>query len=406
MEHTAGRRASVAFIFITILLDMLALGIIIPVLPKLIEDFLNGDAAKAAQMIGVFGTAWALMQFVFAPVLGILSDQVGRRPIVLLSNFGLGADYMLMALAPTLSWLFVGRVISGITSASISAASGYIADVTPAEKRSSAFGLLGMAFGAGFILGPAVGGFFGHINPRLPFLVAGALSLLNAAYGFFILPESLKPENRTPFSWRRANPLGSIRLLASTKRLYAFSEVTFLLSLAHVIFPSVMVIYMTYRYGWTTKTVGLMMAVVGISNGFVQGVLVAPAVRHFKETTVLLIGLVFGTIGFAMAGLAADEFWFWLSIPFLALWGLANAVIQGLMSAEVGGDQQGYLQGAIGSLRGIAELIGPGIFTFMFAYFIEPKSIAHIPGAPFYFASFLIFLSIAVLIRRMSQNRS
>ncbi len=394
------QKASVIFIFITILLDMLALGVIVPVLPKLIEEFVGGDASKAAQMIGIFGTVWALMQFVFSPILGVLSDRVGRRPVVLISNFGLGLDYLLMALAPTLSWLFVGRVISGITSASIAAASGYIADVTPAEKRSGAFGMIGMAFGVGFILGPAIGGFFGEINPRLPFAVAGALSLINALYGFFVLPESLAPENRRPFSWRRANPVGSINLLASNARLYALSEINFLISITHVIFPSVMVLYMSYRYGWTTRTVGFMLAAVGLSNGIVQGALVAPVVKRWGERRILLVGLLFGVIGFLISGLASVDTWFWLGVPFLALWGLGNAVIQGMMSQEVGADQQGHLQGAIGSLRGIAELIGPAVFSFTFAYFIKPERAFAVPGAPFFLAGFLMLLAILVLLRR------
>lgn len=393
------RKASVIFIFITILLDMLALGVIVPVLPKLIEGFLNGDTARAAEMIGIFGTVWALMQFFFSPILGVLSDKVGRRPVVLISNFGLGLDYFFMAFAPTLSWLFIGRIISGITAASISVASSYIADVTPPEKRSQAYGMLGMAFGVGFILGPALGGFFGNIDPRLPFIVAGTLSLLNALYGLFILPESLAKENRRDFSWKRANPMGSISLLKSTKRLYALSQVTFLTCLAHVVFPTSMVIYMNYRYGWSTRTVGIMLAVVGVTNGLVQGLLVGKFVKAFGEKKTLLMGLSFGTIGFLIAALSSNEIWFWLSVPFLALWGLGNAVQQSLTSQEVGPDQQGHLQGAIGSIRGIAEMIGPSIFALPFAYFIQPGHV-QIPGAPFFIAAFLLMTSIFVWLSR------
>lgn len=394
------QKASVIFIFGTVLLDMLALGVIIPVLPPLIEEFLGGDTAKAAEMIGIFGTAWAAMQFIFSPILGVLSDKIGRRPVVLISNFGLGIDYLLMAVAPTLGWLFVGRVISGITAASISAASSYIADVTSPEKRPAAFGMLGMAFGAGFILGPAIGGFFGEIHPRLPFAVAGALSLLNGLYGLFILPESLAPENRRDFSWSRANPLGSITLLRSTKKLYALAEVTFLTCVTHVVFPTSMVIYMNYRYGWTTRTVGIMMAVVGITNGFVQGALVGPLVKRWGERKALIYGLLFGVVGFLIAGLSSEGFYFWFSIPFLALWGVANAVVNGMMTSEVGPDQQGHLQGAIGALRGIGELIGPGLFSYTFAYFIQPNSFMRIPGSPFFLAAFLLFLSVLAFSRR------
>ena len=398
---TLRRRASVVFIFITILLDMLALGIIVPVLPKLIEGFLGGDVSRAAEIIGLFGTTWALMQFIFSPVMGVLSDQIGRRPVVLLSNLGLGLDYFLMALAPTLGWLFVGRVISGITTASISVASSYVADVTPAEKRSGAFGLIGMAFGVGFILGPAIGGYFGQIDPRLPFAIAGALSLLNATYGFLILPESLSPENRRDFSWRRANPVGSMRLLNASVRLRALAEINFLSSLAHVIFPTVMVIYLNHRYGWTVRTVGLMLALVGVTNGLVQGALVARIVKWLGEARAMLMGLAFGAAGFAVAGAAPTGRLFWFCIPLLAMWGVANAVVQGMMTQEVHADQQGHLQGAIGSLRGIAELVGPGIFAFSFAYFIRPASPVQLPGAPFYIAAGMLALSIVILLWRV-----
>jgi DHA1 family tetracycline resistance protein-like MFS transporter len=212
-DASKARPAALVFIFITLVLDMLALGMIVPVLPKLVEDFVHGDTARAAYIVGVFGTVWALMQFVFSPVLGALSDQYGRRPVVLLSNFGLGLDYIVMALAPTVWWLFVGRVISGVTSASFSTASAYIADVTPPEKRAGAFGMLSVAFGLGFVLGPALGGVFGEIDPRLPFWIAAGLSLLNAMYGLFVLPESLAHDRRSIFKWQRANPIGSITLL-------------------------------------------------------------------------------------------------------------------------------------------------------------------------------------------------
>jgi len=236
------RRAALVFIFITILLDMLALGMIIPVLPRLIESFMGGDTASAAKVYGVFGTVWALMQFLSMPVMGSLSDRFGRRPVILLSNLGLGLDYVLMALAPNLKWLFVGRLVSGITAASISTAMAYVADVTSAEKRAAGFGMMGVAFGAGFVLGPAIGGFLGSIDPRFPFWAAAAASLLNAAYGWLVLPESLPPERRRPFSWRRANPVGSLHLLRSHPELQGLAGVTFISSLAHAVLPATMVL--------------------------------------------------------------------------------------------------------------------------------------------------------------------
>src|SRR5438270_9826324 len=265
------RSGAAAFIFVTILLDMFALGLVMPVLPKLVESFVANDTARAARIFGLFGTAWALMQFFFSPVLGALSDRFGRRPVVLLSNLGLALDYILMALAPSLAWLFIGRVISGITSASISTAFAYIADVTPPEKRAAVFGKIGAAFGAGFILGPAIGGLLGGMDPRLPFWVAAGLSFANALYGLLILPESLPPERRSPFHWKSANPMGALHLLRSDRVLAGLSVVNFLAQVAHVVLPSTFVLYTTYRYGWDPRTVGLTLAMVGICTMAVQG---------------------------------------------------------------------------------------------------------------------------------------
>src|SRR3954471_4818983 len=241
----APRGAAMIFIFVTILLDTLALGLIIPVLPKLIESFVDNDTANAARIFGLFGTAWALMQFFFSPILGALSDRFGRRPVVLLSNFGLALDYVLMALAPTLTWLFIGRLISGITSASISTAFAYIADVTPPERRAAVFGKVGAAFGAGFILGPAIGGLLGDIDPRLPFWAAAGLSFANFLYGLLILPESLRKDRRSPFRWRSANPAGALKLLRSSTALAGLAVVTFIGQVAHVVLPSTFVLYAT-----------------------------------------------------------------------------------------------------------------------------------------------------------------
>ncbi len=247
VANAGPRRAAFAFIFVTVLLDMLALGMVMPVLPKLVEGFVGGDTERASRIFGVFGTAWALMQFLFSPAQGSLSDRFGRRPVVLLSNFGLGLDYILMALAPTLGWLFAGRVISGITAASISTSFAYIADITPAEKRSARFGLLGAAFGLGFVVGPALGGMLGAWGPRLPFWTAATLSLLNGLYGLFILPESLPRDRRTPFNWRRANPVGSLTLLRSHPRLFGLAGANFLAYVAHNALPTTFVLYAGYR---------------------------------------------------------------------------------------------------------------------------------------------------------------
>jgi DHA1 family tetracycline resistance protein-like MFS transporter len=390
----SARSAAFVFIFITILLDMLAVGMIIPVLPKLVATFLGGDTAQAAKTYGYFGTVWALMQFIFSPLLGTMSDRFGRRPIILLSNFGLGFDYILMALAPNLSWLFVGRVISGITAASVPTAGAYIADVTPEEKRAKAFGMLGAAFGLGFIVGPAVGGWLGDVNPRLPFWVAAALSLANAIYGLFVLPESLTRDRRTPFSWKRANPVGSLKLLRSHHELFGLAGVTFLCTLAHDSLPSTFVYYSDYRYHWTPRTVGFVLATVGICFGIVQAVLVGRIVGSLGERRALILGLVFGTLGFAIYGLAAYGWIFWLGIPVMSLWGLSGPAAQGLMSRRVTSSEQGQLQGAIGSIRGISGMLGPILFTWTFAKFIGPLRHWNLPGSPFLLSSILLLASL------------
>ncbi len=399
-----GRRAALAFIFITIVLDMFALGMIIPVLPHLIEDFMGGDTAGAAKVYGVFGTVWALMQFFAMPVIGALSDRFGRRRVILLSNLGLGLDYVLMALAPNLAWLFVGRVISGITAASVSTGMAYIADVTPPEKRAAAFGRVGIAFGLGFVLGPALGGLLGGVDPRLPFWVAAGLSLANAMYGLFILPESLPPERRRKFEWRRANPLGSLKLLRSHPELSGMAVVMFLSNLAHAALPATFVLYAGYRYGWDARDVGLVLASVGICSAIVQGAVVGPAVRRLGERRVLLTGLTCGAVGFFAYGLAPTGMLFLAAVPVVALWGLASPAAQGLMTRHIGPTEQGALQGATGSVMGIATMIGPWLFAATFAYFIGEGTRWHLPGAAFMLAALLLALGAVVAARITAQR--
>lgn len=393
------RRPALIFILITITLDMLAIGIIIPVLPRLLVDFSGGDTAHGAEIYGLFSTVWALMQFFFSPILGALSDRYGRRRVILISNFGLGLDYILMALAPNLTWLFIGRVISGITAASISTSQASIADITPPEKRAGAFGLMGACFGLGFVLGPSLGGLLGHIDPRLPFWVAAGLSLSNAMYGFFVLPESLPPENRSAFSWRRANPLASLRLLLAHKELAGLAGVSFISNLAHVVLPSTFVLYAGYRYNWNARDVGFAMALVGVGGAIVQGGLVRPFVGNFGERTALLTGLVAGAIGFVIFGLAPTGSVFLWGILFTALWGLSGPAVQGLMTRRISASEQGRLQGANSSVNGIAQLVGPTLFTHTFAKFINPATTLHLPGAPFLLAAFLLFVAMLNALR-------
>jgi DHA1 family tetracycline resistance protein-like MFS transporter len=392
-----GRPAALSFIFITVLLDMLALGIVVPVLPNLVRGFLQGDTAKAAETIGLFTTAWAAMQFVFSPVIGLLSDRYGRRRVILLSNFGLGLDYVVMAVAPTVRWLFVGRVLSGITSASVTTAFAYISDVTPAEKRARSFGLLGAAFGVGFVLGPAIGGWLGAENPRLPFWFAASLSLLNALYGLFVLPESLPEERRQKkILWWNANPVGALGFLRSSSTLIGLATVNFLGYVAHEVYATVYVLYVTYRYHWSQRMVGNSLALVGICSMIVSGAIVGPAVKRLGERRTLFAGLLLGALGFALFGWAATTAVFFAAIPVNCLWGLAGPASQSMMTQQVSPSEQGELQGAIGSVRSLAMLFGPGIFAFTFATVIAEDRPVPFPAAPWYLAALLLLAATAV----------
>lgn len=401
----APRRAAIAFIFVTVVLDVLAFGIIIPVLPKLVEAFLGGNTARAAEIYGLFGTIWALMQFFFSPVLGSLSDRFGRRPVILLSNFGLGIDYVFMALAPSLGWLFVGRMISGITGASFTTAGAYIADVTPPEKRAASYGMLGAAFGVGFVLGPALGGVLGGVNARYPFWAAAFLTLINAAYGMFVLPESLARERRRSFSWQRANPVGALKLLQTHPELLGLASVNFLYYLAHQVLQSTMVLYASYRYGWQEQTMGLMLALVGALSIVVQGGLVRTVVARIGERRALLTGLVCGTFGFLGYGLAPTGRLFVMVTPVFSMMGLYGPSAQGLMTRRVSPSEQGQLSGANSSVMGITGMIGPTIFTVTFATFIGTRASWHVPGAPFFLASAMLLVA-AIIAWSVTRGRA
>ena len=391
-----GRRAAASFIFLTIALDMLALGMIAPVLPRLIASFMGNNAPGAARMLGYFGTVFAVMQFFFSPVLGSLSDRYGRRLVVLLSNFGLGLDYLLMAWAPALGWLFLGRVISGLTASSVPTGMAYMTDVTPPEKRASAFGLVGAAFGMGFVLGPALGGILGSVNPRLPFLVAGVLSLLNGMYGIFVLPESLGREHRSRFSWKRANPVGSLRMLKNNKVLLGLSAVLVLGYLAQQSLQNVYVLMADYRYGWTDRSVGLSLALVGIIQGFYSAGLVKHVVKRIGERGALTFGLIGGAIGYVMIGLSKTGLLMLWGIPVLNLMTLAWPSAQSIMSRQVKSSEQGQMQGGVQSLRGLAAIFGPVMFTWIFSKTFGAGAAIQAPGAAFYLAAALLVVSLAV----------
>ncbi len=393
---TGKRQAAATFIFLTVALDMLAMGMIAPVLPHLISNFLHGDTARSAQMLGLFGTVFAGMQFFFSPVLGSLSDRFGRRPVVLLSNFGLGLDYLLMAWAPALGWLFAGRVISGLTASSVPTAMAYMTDVTPAEKRAGAFGMLGAAFGVGFVLGPAVGGLLGGINPRLPFWVSGGLSLVNGMYGLFVLPESLSREHRTAFSWKRANPVGSMWLLRQSKVLIGLAALLVLGYLSQQSLMNVYVLYADYRFHWTDQTVGLSLAFVGLCSGLYGALLVKRVVAALGERGAISTGLLLGATGYTLFGLSKTGMLMWLAIPILNGMSFVWPTAQSIMSRQVGPSQQGQMQGAVNSLRGIGGLIGPALFTYIFSCTVGPRAWFPAPGAAFFVAAACLLTSLMV----------
>ena len=360
------RRAAMAFIFVTSVLDIVAMGIIIPVLPRLIEDFV-GSNARAGIINGVFVALWAAMQFLCSPIIGSLSDRFGRRPVLLISCAGLALDYVLMALAPDLWWLALGRIIAGITSSSFTTVFAYMADITPPEKRARAYGLIGAAFSGGFVLGPVLGGFLGEFGTRVPFWVAAGLSGVAFIYGLFVLPESLPVERRMPFSWKRANPVGALALLLRHTELAGLSIVNFLLYFAHHVFSAVFVLYAQYRYGWGPKEVGLLLALVGLMDMGVQGGLTGALTRWIGDRATMLVGFAGGTVGIALMGWAPTPVAFILAMLPNALWGLAMPTLQALMTRRVGEDEQGQLQGANNSVGAIAGVASPLFFGWVYS---------------------------------------
>lgn len=397
MPRTAFRagKAAIAFIMITALLDIVSMGIVIPVLPKLIEEF-AGSNERAGIVNGLFVALWALMQFVSSPVIGSLSDHYGRRPVILVSTLGLAADYVLMAVAPSLWWLALGRLVAGVTSASFTAVFAYMADITEPENRARGYGLIGAAFSAGFVAGPLLGGVLGEWSPRAPFWAAAALSAVAFLYGLLILPESLPRERRMTFSWRRANPFGALRLLRSHSELTGLAVVNFLLYFSHHVFSAVFVLYAGYRYGWTPWQVGVLLALVGVLDLVVQAVLVGPAVKRWGDRKVMLFGLAGGTVGIALMGLAPTGWWFVVAMFPNALWGLSMPTLQSLMTRRVSESEQGQLQGANSSIGSIAGVLSPLFFGAVYAVSVGPDAWIPHPGTSFFIAA-LVLVAAAVV---------
>jgi DHA1 family tetracycline resistance protein-like MFS transporter len=397
-------KKAIAFIFITLLIDCTGIGIIIPVVPTLIRQLMGGTVGQAAIYGGWLTFAYAIMQFLFAPVLGGLSDRYGRRPIILISLFGLGVDYIFLFFAPDLFWLFIGRIIAGICGASFTTASAYIADVSAPEKRAQNFGMIGAAFGLGFIIGPLLGSLFSSFGVRTPFLVAAVLSLLNWLYGFFILPESLKPENRRKFEWKRANPLGSLLQLRKYPAISGLIVSILLIYIAGHAAQSTWTYFTMEKFHWNEKWVGYSIAFVGFSIAIVQGGLIKPAMKLLGQNKAVYTGLIFYIIGFVLFAFASHG---WMMFAFMipyALGGIAGPAIQGIVSAQVPPNAQGELQGAMTSLLSLTSIIGPVLMTGLFSYFTTKSAPFYFPGAPFMMGAILTIFS--VFIAFVSLRRS
>ncbi len=389
-------KKAMLFIFITLLVDCTGIGIIIPVVPSLIQQLTGGSVSEAASYGGWLTFAYAIMQFVFSPVLGGLSDRFGRRPILLTSLFGLGVDYLFLFFAPTLWWLFVGRIIAGICGASFSTASAYIADISPPEKRAQNFGMIGAAFGLGFIIGPLLGSVFSQFGVRAPFLVAAALSLLNWLYGFFILPESLSKENRRAYDWKRANPLGSLLQLKKYPSILGLITATTLIYIAGHAAQSTWTYFTIEKFKWNEQWVGYPIAFVGVSIAVVQGGLIRPIMKVLGQNKAVFVGLCLYVVGFTLFAFASRG---WMMFAFMvpyALAGIAGPAIQGIVSSQVPANAQGELQGAMTSLMSVASIVGPILMTGLFSYFTSENAPIYFPGAPFMMGAVLTVFSVVI----------
>ena len=406
MDQTAQpkRQAALGFIFATLLIDIIGLGIIIPVIPKLIEHLIHGDVSDASGYAGWLTAAYASMQFLFAPLIGNLSDKYGRRPILLFSLLGFSVDYLFSAFAPTIAWLFVGRIVAGITGASITTASAYIADISTPEKRAANFGIIGVAFGLGFIIGPALGGFLGNYDIHYPFIAAAVLAIMNAIYGYFILPESLSLEHRRSFDWKRANPLGTLIQLKKYKSVIGLAASLFLVYFAAQAVQSVWTFYTIEKFNWGMKLVGGSLAFVGLMFAAVQGGLIRIILPKIGNEKSIWIGLLLYATGLVCFAFASQG---WMMFAFLVpycLGGIAGPAIQGYISNSVPPNEQGELQGGLTSLMSVSSIFGPLLMTEAFYYFTKPNPFFQFPGAPFLIGALLMILSAILAVRSFKRN--
>lgn len=399
-------KPAIIFIFITLFLDVFGIGVIVPVLPKLVEQLQGNNLQAATHSVGLLGALYALMQFVFSPVVGSLSDRFGRRPVILMSLFGSGIDYLVLAWAPTIGWLYLARIVSGITAANFSAASAYIADVTPPEKRAAGFGMIGAAFGLGFIAGPAIGGLLSGLGVRVPFLVAAGITLLNWLYGAFVLPESLAPENRRPFTWSSAHPIKALTTLGRWPIVMGLAWSYFLTMLAGNIYQSLWVLYTGERYQWDSRMVGWSLTLVGVMAAIVQGGLAGRILKVIGEKRGVYVGLLAMAVAMACYG-SATQGWMLFGIILIgSLAGIGSPATQSMISQAVPPDEQGALQGALNSINSISGVLAPLIWTAMFSWAIAPERSVRIPGLPFYGAAVVSLLAAGLAWRafRLGKN--
>ncbi len=400
------RPAALIFIFITVLIDVIGIGIIIPIMPRLYQELTGGTLSQASEYSAYLVFIYAFMQFIFSPIIGGLSDQFGRRPILLCSLFGFGLDFVFLALAPTIGWLFVGRTISGIAGASFTTASAYIADISEPEKRAQNFGLLGAAFGLGFIIGPALGGVLGEFGTRIPFWASASLSLLNWIYGYFVLPESLKPENRRKFDIKRANPIGSLLSLKEYPMIIALVASLFLVYVANFATQGTWSFYTMEKFGWGEMEVGLSLAFVGLMVAIVQGGLIRIVIPKVGQERALFFGLIINAGGMFAFGFASQSWMMYaIMVPF-ALGGLTGPAFQGIISSQVGASEQGELQGALTSLNSIAAIIGQPFMLWLFRAFTAKTAVVYFPGAPFVAGSVLTVVSIFLTMRVLAKPKA
>lgn len=398
------KKSGLSFIFITVLIDCIGFGVIIPIIPKLIETLIGGDLNAASKYGGWLLFSYAIMQFFFAPFFGALSDKYGRRPILLVSLFGMGLDYLFLAFAPTIFWLFIGRIVSGITGASITTASAYIADVSTPEKRAQNFGLIGAAFGLGFIIGPVISGLTVGFGLRVPFMIAAGLSLMNWLYGYFILPESLAKENRRAFEWKRANPWGALKKVSRYKALIGLLSSVLLLYIAAQATQSTWTYYTMQKFKWDEKLVAYSLGFVGLTVAIVQGGLIRIIIPKLGNKKSIFIGMLLYAIGFLLFAIA-DKGWlmFAFMIPY-ALAGISGPALQGLISNQVAANEQGELQGIMAGLMSVSSIIGPILMTGLFAYFTAKTTSIYLPGAPFLMACFLTCIALVVCYRSLKRH--